>query len=289
VNGRSEKSVRIYPKGEGVTEKTGQELLRDIDDCALPEGALAFWWLGQMSFVVKVGDLVLYVDPYLAERDTRLVAPLLDATRIRNADYVLCSHDHGDHLDPVATMGIAVASPRAAYVCSAASAAHLSALGIDEQRIISLDGDTVFQRGELAITAIPAAHEGLDHQVDLGYPHLSFVVEHGPVCLYMSGDSLCYDGMPARLSGYSFDLAVVPINGRDGERLRRGCIGNMTCQEAVDLVGLLHPRLAVPGHYDMFANNPGDVSLFAEYMDVKYPDVPYWIGKHGERVILPAE
>jgi len=30
------------------------------------------------------------------------------------------------------------------------------------------------------------------------------------------------------------------------------------------------------------------VSLFAAYMDVKYPDVPYWIGSHGERVILPA-
>ena len=271
-----------------MTGKTGCGLLRDIESCVLPEGALAFWWLGQMSFIVKVGGLVLYFDPYLAERETRLVAPLLEAGQVSNADYVLCSHDHSDHLDPVATVGIAGASPQARFVCSGASASHLEALGIEEQRIIRLAGDQVYQDGQLAITAIPAAHEGLEHDDELGYPHLSFVVELGSVCLYMAGDTLCYDGMPARLSAYAFDMAVVPINGRDGERLGRGCIGNMTCQEAVDLVGVLHPRLAVPGHYDMFANNPGDVSLFAEYMDVKYPDVPYWIGAHGERVILPA-
>jgi len=271
-----------------VTGKTGLDLLRDIDSCDLPQGALAFWWLGQMSFVVKVGGHVLYIDPYLAERDTRLVGPLLDAGQVPHADYVLCSHDHSDHLDPVATVGIAGASPQAKFVCSGVSAKHLVALGIDEQRIIRLDGDAVYQDGQLAITAIPAAHEGLEHHAELGYPHVSFVVEYGPVCLYFAGDTLCYDGMPASLSGYAFDLVMVPINGRDGERLERGCIGNMTCQEAVDLVGLLHPRLAVPGHYDMFANNPGDVSLFAAYMDVKYPDVPYWIGSHGERVILPA-
>jgi L-ascorbate metabolism protein UlaG (beta-lactamase superfamily) len=54
------------------------------------------------------------------------------------------------------------------------------------------------------------------------------------------------------------DAALLPINGRDGARYRRNCIGNMTFQEAADLAGELHPRLVIPGHWDMFADNPGD-------------------------------
>ena len=60
----------------------------------------------------------------------------------------------------------------------------------------------------------------------------------------------------------------------------------MTYQEAADLSGDLRPRLTVPTHYDMFANNSADPRLFAEYMDVKYPDLRYWIGEHGTRVDL---
>ena len=57
----------------------------------------------------------------------------------------------------------------------------------------------------------------------------------------------------------------------------------------MDLVGTLKPRLAVPGHYEMFKGNTANPQDFAQYMDVKYPDVKYWIGEHGVPVILPAK
>ena len=268
--------------------KTGAELLRDIEDCELADGALAFWWLGQLSYIVRVGETVLYFDPYLAPRESRLVPPLLDARQITRADYVFGSHDHGDHIDPVALTGIAAGAPDARFICSHASARHLAEVGVPTQRVLPLDAEDTYCEGDVAITVIAAAHEDLEHDPELGYPHLGYVVEVGRVSIYFSGDTLCYDGLAARLSAWAFDVAFVPINGRDGERLARGCIGNMTCQEAVDLVGILRPRLAVPGHYDMFANNLGDVALFADYMDVKYGQVPYWIGEHGERVVIPA-
>ena len=67
------------------------------------------------------------------------------------------------------------------------------------------------------------------------------------------------------------DAALLPINGRDGKRYRRSCIGNMTFQEAADLAGELRPRLVIPGHWDLFADNPGDPEAFADYIDAKYP------------------
>jgi L-ascorbate metabolism protein UlaG (beta-lactamase superfamily) len=61
----------------------------------------------------------------------------------------------------------------------------------------------------------------------------------------------------------------------------------MTYQEAVDLAGDLSPRLTVPGHYEMFAHNAEDPRKFTDYMDVKYPGLAYWVGPHGQAVILP--
>ena len=45
----------------------------------------------------------------------------------------------------------------------------------------------------------------------------------------------------------------------------------MTFQEAADLAGELRPRLVMPGHWDLFADNPGDPDAFADYLDAKYP------------------
>ena len=45
----------------------------------------------------------------------------------------------------------------------------------------------------------------------------------------------------------------------------------MTFQEAVDLAGELKPTAVIPGHWDMFADNPGDPAAFADYLDAKYP------------------
>lgn len=58
-------------------------------------------------------------------------------------------------------------------------------------------------------------------------------------------------------------------NGRDGARYRRDCIGNMTFQETADLAGGLRPGLVIPGHWDMFADNPGNPQAFADYPDAK--------------------
>jgi L-ascorbate metabolism protein UlaG (beta-lactamase superfamily) len=60
----------------------------------------------------------------------------------------------------------------------------------------------------------------------------------------------------------------------------------MTYQEAVDLAGDIRPRLTVPGHYDMFTGNSEDPAKFARYMDVKFPDLAYWIGEHGTAVVV---
>lgn len=268
--------------------KTGKALIDDINGLELGEGAAAFWWLGQLSYAVKVAGKVLYFDPYLAPDSARNVPPLLAPEEVTHADWVFGSHDHGDHIDPVAVAGIAAAAPQARFVCSRVARAHLRALEVPEGRIVALDEGLVHEEDGVRITPIAAAHEFLDRHAELGHPYLCYVVEVDGVTILHAGDTVWYEGLLAKLSRWRFDLAFLPINGRDARRYASGCIGNMTYQEAVDLAGALRPRLTVPGHYEMFTSNSEDPQLFAAYMDVKYPGLAYWIGAHGEAVVLPA-
>ena len=267
--------------------KTGQALLRDINETIVPEDGLAFWWLGQVSYVVKVGDIVLYFDPFLQETTSRQIPSLLEAETIDHADWVFGSHDHMDHIDPVAISGIAQASPQSRFVVSRVARLRLLDMGINPSRIIALDEGMAHNDLNLSITPVAAKHEAFDHDPELGYPYLSYIVEIGGLTILHLGDTLCYEGLVTKLRPWAIDVMFVPINGRDAERYLRGCLGNMTYQEAVDLAGELSPRLTVPGHYDMFANNSQDPAPFAAMIEAKYPELDYWIGDHGEAVILP--
>ena len=153
------------------------------------------------------------------------------------------------------------------------------------------DGDCA-RIGGVTVHAIAASHEFLDPDPVSGlYPCLQYVIEGNGVRIYHAGDTVRYEGMLPKLKRFGpIDAALLPINGRDAERYRRNCIGNMTFQEAADLAGELQPGLAIPGHWDMFADNPGDPEAFADYLTVKYggrirvirPSLltPVWIGPH---------
>lgn len=271
--------------------RSGMALVREIEGLDVPRGGAAFWWLGQMGYAVKVwaggAPRILYLDPYLAPSPSRQVPPLLAPEEITHADFLLGSHDHADHIDPVAVSGIVAASPGCRVITSRVARGHVLALGVPPERAIGLDDGLPFEAEGLRITAIPAAHEFLDRDAAHGYPYLSYVIEAEGVTLFHAGDTLRYEGQLDRLSRWRLDVAFLPINGRDAERYTRGCIGNMTYQEAVDLAGSLRPRLTVPGHYEMFANNAADPAAFAAYLSAKYPDLACWIGAHGTAVVLP--
>ena len=127
------------------------------------------------------------------------------------------------------------------------------------------------QIGDITIHAIPAAHEFLSPDGEGRYPCLQYIIEGSGKRIYHAGDTLRYEGMLPLLQAFGpIDAALLPINGRDGARYRRDCIGNMTFQEAVDLAGELRAGLVIPGHWDMFADNPGNPRAFADYLDAKY-------------------
>lgn len=266
--------------------KTGIGLIKEINNKKLKTGQLAFWWLGQHSFVVKIKDMIIYLDPFLTAMKFRQVAPLLKPEQVKNAGIITGSHDHADHIDRKALPGMMKASPNAILIVPKATLNDIKKLDIDSSRIRGLDDNHSIEVKNVKITAIKAAHEFFDRNKNNEYPFLSYILETDGITIFHAGDTCVYDGYAKKLQEWKITVAFIPINGRDAKRLKAHCIGNMTYQEAVDLAGSIRPALTVPAHYEMFATNSENPALFADYMDVKYPDLKYWIGKHGECVVV---
>ncbi len=264
------------------------ELINDIDCCTLENDEFAFWWLGQHGFVMKINKKILYFDPFLSEHPKRLVPSLLDPSEIMNADFIFGSHDHTDHIDHGAWKQIASLNRKTRFVVpELLRNSLLDELDVEPSQVVGIDDNLSVNNEGLRITGIAAAHEFLDQdEKTKRYPYLGYVINAGELNVYHSGDTCIYEGLQKKLKLWKFDVVFVPINGRDAVRLRSGCIGNMTYQEAADLCGVLKPGLIIPGHYGMFESNTIDPKLFSEYVKVKYPNLQLCICIPGNRYIF---
>lgn len=266
----------------------GALLAADVAACRPGRGQCAFWWLGQQSFIVKLGDTAIALDPYLSPSPRRRTPPLLTPDELAGAvRLVAASHDHADHLDRGVWPALAQAAPGLRFLLPELLRPRVAAeLAIPSERLLGLDDEGALEFEGLHISAVAAAHELLDPDPATGrYPCLGYLLAGHGCCLYHAGDTCLYEGLQAKLRRFRPRLAFLPINGRDARRLRRGCIGNLTYQEAADLAGALRPALTVPAHWDMFADNAEDPALFADYMAVKYPGLAVHVPCPGECVL----
>lgn len=265
--------------------KKGARLINEINACMPKANSAAFWWLGQLGFVVKLGDKTIYLDPFLSEHPDRKIPPLLRPQEVTNADYIIGSHDHLDHIDREVWHELSVSSPQAKFIVPQLLLPSLpKELHIEDERFNGLDdGVTLKLSNTMKISGIAAAHEFLDRDTHTGaYPYLGCVIEGNGCVLYHAGDTCIYEGLHHKLRKFGeIDVMFLPINGRDAIRYSQNIMGNMTYQEAVDLAGVLNPKLVVPAHYDMFHMNKEDPALFEAYIRIKFPEICYWIGEHG--------
>ena len=259
-----------------------EKLLTSIREAEVAPGRLKFWWLGQMGWCLKTAERTVYIDPYLTPREKRIFPPVLIPEMIDNADFILCTHDHMDHIDHPALPKIMAASAGAKLVVPAVAVNKLvTEDGISSERVLPVQAGEVLELAGCRVTALKAKHEDFDYTPEFGYPYLQYIIEMDGLVIYHAGDTLRYEGMLPELRKWNFDVAFVPINGRDSIRYRRNCMGCMTWQEAADLCAELEPGLVCPGHWDMFPDNSENPALFIDYCKVRYPGLVCWVGLPG--------
>jgi L-ascorbate metabolism protein UlaG (beta-lactamase superfamily) len=56
-------------------------------------------WLGQAGFLFRSASTAIAIDPFLSKHDVRLYPPPPDEALGDRLDYLVATHEHGDHLD----------------------------------------------------------------------------------------------------------------------------------------------------------------------------------------------
>lgn len=267
---------------------------QDIITSQLPLHTIALWWLGQASVVLRSADATIYIDPFFSEFPDRLVPPPFAPTMAPRADYVLCTHEHVDHLDPKTLPGLAEASSYARFVVPLPIVEQVTALGIAPERVIGVQADEERDLGTVKLFPVPALHgltappaiysfDFVERENQRLYRYLGYVVEMAGVRVYHAGDTLTYDGMVDRLRKLDIDIALLPINGRSYFREQQGLVGNTDEREAADLAAAIGVKLLVPIHYDMFAANRGRPGVLVDYVQAYYPNLSCIVPAHRQR------
>ncbi|MDK2902527.1 MAG: hypothetical protein PWQ93_446 [Clostridiales bacterium] len=226
-------------------------------------------WLGQAGFVLNLADGVkVCIDPYLshsvesAEGLHRLM-PINTMPEQLDCDIIISTHDHLDHFDPDTIIPIYNESD-AVFMGPSSCLEHYKALGLSPDRFHVLDRGQQKTLIGLSLKAVAAEHTSGKYSDAIG-----MVIDDGTYVIYHTGDSEYTEEVVHEVTGLRPDIMFVPINGR---------WGNMTAQQAAQLVSAVQPKIAVPMHYGMFAENTADPQEFI--------DACASVGWHGT-IILP--
>lgn len=212
-------------------------------------------WLGQSGFVFENEGQRLLIDPFysdIVEQKQglkRLMSPPISIEELR-PDIIFITHNHMDHFDPIALPEIHALYPTIPIIGPQSVMLKAKELGFDSSVLQLIEIGQTIETGIFKITATPAYHSD---PFSVGC-----LIKTGHTMIYYSGDTLLTDTLFEEISTLEtqpIDIVFVVINGR---------LGNMNVQEAIELTTKLKPKLAIPMHYGMFAENTEDPSIFTE-------------------------
>jgi L-ascorbate metabolism protein UlaG (beta-lactamase superfamily) len=215
--------------------------------------------IGGPTALIEIGDWRLLTDPTFdapgqkynfgwGTSSRKLAGPAIAASDLPPIDAVLLSHDHHeDNLDPA---GRELLPSAGAVITTASGAKRLggSARGLSAWETTALESPG---RPTIEITATPCRHgPPLSHPIVgdvIGFALRWDGQEHG--VLWISGDTVLYDGVREVATRLTVDTAIVHLGGVKfpvSGPLRY----TMTAREAVELCGLIKPRTIIPIHYE---------------------------------------
>ena len=240
--------------------------LEDVESVAGDGRRLHLWWLGQSGYLVQWGPWRLLIDPYLSDSLTAKYArtdkPHVRMTRrvvapeaLEDISFVTASHAHTDHLDPDTLRALRTTNHPTFVAPHAVQQVAAERWGGYANPIVFMNAGESQIWGDVAVRAVPAAHETIERDADGNCQFLGYVFKLGPHTIYHSGDTVLYSGMVEELRPHGIDIALLPINGRAPERR---VAGNLNGREAAWLAKEIGAKLVIPCHYDMFEFNTAD-------------------------------
>lgn len=257
-------------------------LMERIRAYRVPPRSVAVWWLGQNGFLFKTPEgTVVSTDLYLTDSceglvpgfDLRRRVPVLIEPEELMVDAFACTHNHQDHTDPETVRRLAHKDTMA-FVGPAPACGVFAREGVTADRIRQAWPDC-----ELAVRDVEIHGTFALPTDDTDLNHMGFVFRFGSgPRVYVTGDT-DHTELLVSTAKHKPDAMITVINGG---------FNNMSHWEAADIAGKIRPRLAIPCHYDMFADNAVDPKQFRASLSLKAPGVAYCELAHGEPFLIEA-
>ncbi len=214
-------------------------------------------WIGHSALLLE-GSRKVLIDPFLTGNPVSETS----VDDITECDFVVVTHDHGDHLgdsfDICKKTGATLVS-----LFEIAVKAEEEGLKAEQMNV----GGTIENNG-VKVSMVPALHTAT-----LGGTAVGVVVEFDGVSVYHAGDTGLTIDMSLIGEMYKPDIAFLPIDGRF----------TMTPRLAAKAVELLKVPRVVPFHYNTF---PAIESSPEEFKSLVGPRSEVIILKPGEIIEL---
>ncbi|MGC2997182.1 MBL fold metallo-hydrolase [Streptomyces sp. G35A] len=267
------------------------------------DDTVAITFIGNATLLLRYQGLTLLTDPNFLHRgeyahlgygllSRRLTEPALGIGDLPRLDAVVLSHLHGDHWDRRTRRNLDHTVP---ILTTRHAARRLRALhGFPRTAGLRTWQGIAVERGghRVTVTALPGRHAGDRVLRGLLPPVMGSMLEFGPVGgpvrfrLYVSGDTLVYDGLDEIARRFpSADLSVLHLGGT---RLPGGFVVTMDGAQGAELARRLDPRLVLPVHYHDYTVMRSPLSAFlAEAERIGLGERVVHCG-HGQSVRLSA-
>ncbi|MBW1722574.1 MAG: metal-dependent hydrolase [Deltaproteobacteria bacterium] len=221
-------------------------------------------WYGHACFLVETDEAHLLIDPFLSGNPTAPIGP-----EEIQADYVLVSHGHGDHLGDT----VDIARRTGATVISNFEIHNwLIGQGLEKVHPQHIGGGFDYPWGRVKLTI---AHHGS------GLPDGSYGGNPCGFLLYIQGKKIYH----ACDTGLFYDMKLIGEEGIDLAILPIGDNFTMGPEDALRAVKLIQPKQVIPIHYNTFDVIRQDPQAWKEKTE-KETGIPVTVMNPGERIRL---
>jgi len=210
-------------------------------------------WLGHASFLIKIANSYILLDPALTAPPfmLRKTALPLSISELKGIDYLLVSHGHYDHLDSVTIKKLSGQKIKALVPLK------MGALIKKWNSRIKIKEAKWFQKyqipdKELEIFLLPAKHWHKRGLTDLNKILWgSYLIRYKDTTIYFAGDTGYADHFKKISELFpDIDYALMPIGAYDPSYLMRD--NHINPQEAMKAFKDLKAKVFIPMHYGTF-------------------------------------
>lgn len=244
-----------------------------------PDG-LTMWYLGCNGFVLKSsGGTTVFIDPYLGTGDpprtVRMIPIPFDPTDVTEADAILATHEHTDHVHGPSQAPILAGTGATFYGPDASldivdEGGWLESYDVASSQLEEVAEGQSVSIGDLTVHVEPANDPDADHPV-------SFVIEHPSGTFFHGGDARPGEFESVGAS-YDIDLGVLAFGSagripdketREPTRTKWYNDENQIIEAATEL----QLTTLVPTHWDMWKGLTADPTALVEHArSFDYPE-----------------